>query len=130
MSIKVENIGKRSWKTLEDIVVSSLGYRITVKKGLETDFASIPQIFWSIIGAPTTGLYLKPSIVHDALYMSEAVERSEADAIFLDLMKQQGVSWLKRNIMYSAVRVGGMFVWNSHKPDTVLENKQYIRIER
>jgi hypothetical protein len=129
MGIKIEKVSKREYRLLEDVVVSTLGYRITVKQGLVFDGASIPKVFWNIIGSPFTGAYTLPALVHDCLYMSEAVERKTADAIFLDLMKQQGVSWLKRNIMYRAVRVGGMFVWNSHKPETVLENKQYIRIE-
>jgi hypothetical protein len=129
MGIKIEKVSKREYKLLEDVTVSTLGYRITVKKGLVSDGASVPKVFWNIIGSPFTGAYTLPALVHDALYMSEAVDRSEADAIFFDLMEQSGVSFLKRYVMYYAVRVGGYFVWNKHDTDTVNYNKRFIDVE-
>jgi hypothetical protein len=106
-----------------------LGYRITVMKGLEFDGASIPKVFWSIIGSPFTGKYTRSALVHDALYMSESLTRKEADSVFLDLMKQDGVSFTKRSVMWSAVRIGGYFVWKKHKSHMVEINKKYVRIE-
>jgi hypothetical protein len=129
MGISIEKISNSEYSLLKDVTVESLGYRITVMKGLEFDGASIPKMFWSIIGSPFTGKYTRSALVHDALYMSESLTRKEADSVFLGLMKQDGVSLLKRNVMWGAVRIGGYFVWKKHKSHMVEINKKYVRVE-
>jgi hypothetical protein len=39
---------------------------VVVPKGFETDFASVPRVFWTII--PPDGKYTKAAVVHDYLY--------------------------------------------------------------
>jgi hypothetical protein len=129
MGISIEKISKSEYSLLKDVVVESLNYKITVMKGLEFDGASIPKAFWSIVGSPFTGNYTRSALVHDALYMSESLDRKTCDNIFLDLMRQDGVSLVKRTLMYLAVRVGGYFVWKKHKSHMVEVNNRYVRIE-
>ena len=128
MGIKIEKVDKSQYKLIEGFFVSSLGYTITVKEGLIFDGASIPKVFWTIIGSPFTGLYTKSATVHDALYMSEMLPRSICDDIFLDLMKQAGVGYFKRYTMYWAVRGFGWSVWSKHKPEEVKFNKGFIDV--
>jgi len=90
-------------------VILAVGRSITVPAGFETDFASVPRLFWRII--PPWGRYSAAAVVHDYLYETDAVSRLEADRIFLDLMKRLGVPFWKRHLMYRAVRIGGWLPW-------------------
>ncbi len=102
------------------IVTRPLSY--TTKKGVThevpigfvTDGASIPKIFWSIVGSPFTGLYSEAALIHDYLYCKQKTTRGYADSVFLEAMKELGVSWWKRRAMWTAVRVGGWAPWNKH----------------
>lgn len=85
--------------------------KVIVPKGFETDLASIPQIFRSII--PQVGRHAQPAIVHDFCYVNDqgGMTKKEADEMFLDGMKSVGVGWLRRRAMYLAVRAGGTGHW-------------------
>lgn len=86
-------------------------WSVTVPKGAETDFASVPRIFWPIIRPD--GRHGKAAVVHDYLYRVAPVSRVVADAIFLDAMATLGVSRWRRWSMYLAVRLfgGRAFKW-------------------
>lgn len=86
---------------------------ITIPEGFETDFASVPQILWSVI--PPWGKYGKAAVLHDYLYKSGIFERGRCDDIFLEAMEVLDVSWIKRKIIYRGVRMGGWIAWNSHR---------------
>jgi hypothetical protein len=78
---------------------------IHVPLGFVTDFASVPQIFWSIL--PPTGKYGKASVIHDYLYQSKIRSRMQADAIFHEAMLVLKVPKWKAGLMYWAVRCFG-----------------------
>ena len=95
----------------KDKTVESLGYSITVKKGFDFDGASIPKWLWSIYGSPLNGNYVVASLIHDGLYASQIVSKSLSDKIFLDVMKQSNVGYIKRTSMYLAVKMFGGKDW-------------------
>ena len=111
MNLKVNIIKNDVFILLEDVVVESLGYKITVKKEFDFDGASIPKWLWSIYGSPLNGNYVVASLIHDGLYASQLVSKMVADNIFLDLMKQSKVGYVKRTSMYLAVKVFGGKDW-------------------
>lgn len=81
-----------------------------VPAGFQTDLASIPRGFRSII--PQVGKHLQPAIAHDFSYDGNTdLSKADADLLFLEGMKSTGVWWLRRRIMYAAVRVGGKGHW-------------------
>ncbi len=90
------------------------GEAIYVPKGFKTDFASIPKIFWSIIGSPT-GKYTGASVIHDYCYYKGMYTRKRSDQIFLEAMKVLKVSWWKRYSMYFAVRIGAGIPWRNYR---------------
>ncbi len=130
MDLKVNIVKEDVLILLEDVVVESLGYRITVKAGFDFDGASIPQAFWSMYGNPLSGKFRIAALIHDALYASEYFPRELADAIFLDLMKQHEVVYIKRQTMYYAVRSAGWYVWRGHKESEVKKYKEFIDVEK
>ena len=109
--LKVNIVSENVFILSEDKTVESLGYSVTVKNGFDFDGASIPKWLWSIYGSPLNGTYVVASLIHDALYASQKVSKSVSDKIFLDIMKQSNVGYIKRISMYLAVRVFGGKDW-------------------
>jgi hypothetical protein len=90
-------------------------WTFTVPAGFRNDLASIPKRLRGII--PQVGRHLQAAIAHDWCYTDKVflhgrkMTRAEADQLFLDGMMSLGVPWLRRKVMYSAVRVGGRGRW-------------------
>ncbi len=105
-TLKVEETPSGLWKVVEDFSYhNKKDDIIVVPAGFLTDFASVPRIFWTLI--PRYGKYTSASVLHDYLYSIKERSREESDRIFLDAMKVLKVSWWKRRVMWSAVRMFG-----------------------
>lgn len=108
-------------KLLSDLVyVSGKNETFTVPAGFETDWASIPWIFWNLPGFDSDGPAAVPAVLHDYLYSLRGGEpynksRRECDDIFLEAMQLVGVTWLNRHIIYQAVRLCGGIYSRSEK---------------
>jgi hypothetical protein len=115
---RIEVLGERSFQTLEPfhVVFSVDGSprRVDIPAGLITDLGSVPRFArWlvSVADAPFS------FIVHDALYAGHArgldITRAVADRVMLALMdyRRSPRSWLRRRVIYSAVRAGGWLVY-------------------
>lgn len=112
----LEEAGSKHWKVLEELIyVADAEFRITVPRGFITDGASIPRGFWSLIGHPLNGKHASPAVVHDYLYVTQAFDKDYADRVFLEAMKAKGVSFIRRHLMYYAVKFFGTSAWNSYK---------------
>lgn len=115
------------WVVEEDYFIFHRGKCIKIKKGFTTDGASIPNtpmIRW-LIGHPFSMPLLPCAIGHDGLYAGELLPRKECDWLFLELMKRAKIGWLKRNAVWSAVRLGGAVVWARHTVDSILKAREY-----
>lgn len=60
-------------------------------------------------------------VIHDFLYRykkvsNRPISREEADLVFLDLMREDGVSGSKALCAYWAVRLFGKIAWRKAKP--------------
>ncbi len=95
------------------------GETIVVPTNFVTDGASIPRVFWGFIGSPLTGNYICSAVIHDYLCVlasERKYSRKKADEIFLEGMKESGVSWWRRKLMYRAVRTGAFFNRKNQNP--------------
>ncbi|CBE67454.1 MAG: DUF1353 domain-containing protein [Candidatus Methylomirabilis oxygeniifera] len=75
--------------------------------GTEVDGASIPQLFWSIIGGPFEGPYINASIIHD--YYCRTMERTAHDThrnLYYGMRTSQVPKW-KAKLMHWAVSAFG-----------------------
>ena len=69
----IEDINKKPFINNEELQVviedkiEQVFYGFTIKKGYIWDGASIPRMFWRLIGAPTDNKFLIPSLIHDIL---------------------------------------------------------------
>ena len=75
----------------------------TAPAGLEIDGASIPPIFWSIIGAPYTGEYRAASVIHDAACIEKKYPSPMVHETFYYAMKASQVPEPQAKLMYAAV---------------------------
>ena len=110
-TLELEIINENLFILSKDKTVESLGYSVTVKKGFDFDGASIPKWLWSIYGSPLNGDYVVASLIHDGLYASQKISKSLSDKVFLDVMKQSKVGYMKRTSMYLAVKLFGAKDW-------------------
>lgn len=81
---------------------------VIVPKGYRTDGASIPKLFWSLIGGPL-GKYAPAAIVHDFILEYDMYPRKRCDEIFEEALGVLGVGWFKRKLMYWGVRMYSLF---------------------
>lgn len=127
--LTVTKVSARMWE-VERAFTYRLGSKegeesVTVPKGFKTDFASVPRAFWQVL--PPDGTYTQAAVVHDYLYYAQIFTRKKSDYVFLEAMGVLGVSWWKRRVMYTAVRLFGGLCWkgrtkpsktNPEKPKT------------
>lgn len=70
---EIEQINKKPFINLLDLNVdlkdfrNDKGYNFLIKKGYTWDGATIPRIFWRLIGSKTDNKFLIPSLIHDVL---------------------------------------------------------------
>lgn len=86
---------------------------LVVPAGYITDLASIPK--WT----PVTRSFLhgtarRAAVLHDYLYETQA-GKEFADDVFMAAMKAEGVGWLARSLMFSAVHVFGHAVYDKRR---------------
>lgn len=97
----------RRWQLTHDLIyIDSDGNEHCVAKDSVTDFASVPTpLQWLV---PRTGTHSKAAVVHDALWCRAnkgTLDRRVADEVFLDALVSLGVPWLRRRMMWAAVRI-------------------------
>ncbi|HEX8691201.1 MAG TPA: DUF1353 domain-containing protein [Longimicrobium sp.] len=87
---------------------------VTVPSGFVTDFASIPAPFKPIFSRDPHDL---PAVIHDYLYWRQSCKRDQADTLFRIGLRDMGISGLKADAMYRAVRIAGGSAWKANEND-------------
>lgn len=118
----------KNWILCEDLIVDyedeKYSFRLIIKQGYITDGGSVPDAFRGIV--EPHGKYLVAFFIHDALYSTELCKRSIADDLLCRLCGELGANWIVRNGIWTAVRIGGGFVWKEHTIRSIDVNKTYI----
>ncbi len=115
LPLDLEYLDGRSWRLLSAFTFGSvvLARVIELPIGFQTDFASIPKVFWNLL--PPTGRYGKAAVIHDFLYRTPFyATRKQADQVLFEGMTELGVGWGTRQIIYWGVRVGGRRSWKGY----------------
>lgn len=89
----------------------SITSKIKVPKGFTCDGASIPKFLWKIFGHPLEGDIVRAAVLHDYLYRTKRTSRKNADWLFFTIMREDGVGFIKRSLMWLAVRLFGGFCY-------------------
>lgn len=104
-TVKAEWLTKtREMRLLESFAFKDPNCKVwAVPKGAVVDGASIPQLFWSLIGGPFEGRYRDASVVHD-YYCKVRTEPSEqVHEMFYTAMLANGVDSNRAAMMFYAV---------------------------
>lgn len=125
----LERISSTEYKFIGNLSFENDKYIVTIKKGLTTDGASIPRLFWTIIGCPLSGKYVGSALIHDGLYGSHALSKEESDILFLEMMAANKVGFIKRNLMYLAVKIGGKSAYYGKTDEYIKEASKYVSIK-
>lgn len=94
------------------VLVEPLRYRgnedlFEVPAGSKTDFASVPALFQWLI--PRSGRYTRAAVLHDHLWKkAPEVSLADADGIFRRAMAELNVPFLRRWLMWAAVRIASL----------------------
>jgi len=109
-------------------ILFKYGVEIIARPKFKCDGGSVPRMFWSLISDPYATRYLLGFVLHDILYAAEYFPRSTCDWILLEILEELRVSWIRRNEVWSGVKIGGRAVWSKHTPDSVHDARQHTRM--
>lgn len=104
--------GPTLYKLLKEVSYKDNDVEFVVPTDYVTDFASVPRATaWMI---PSSGSWNPAAIIHDylisdVLEKQHAIKSNHVDQIFYNAMKELGVPWYRRTIMYGGVRLGALF---------------------
>ena len=97
------------WQLVEPLSYAGRAESFVVPAGFTTDFASVPQALTWLV--PRYGRYTKAAILHDFLWRRCREGRfdwSDADGILRRAMRELDVPFLRRWLMWGAVRLAGI----------------------
>lgn len=112
-----------------NLTLRGVPHRVTIGKGFVYDGASIPRFFWRVVGHPYQGRTLPGATVHDALYASELMARSDADSVFYAMMKATKTGRVKRLLFWLIVRFFGGSVWSHHTARSREKARKFVKVE-
>jgi hypothetical protein len=97
------------WRLEEPLSYTGRDELFVVPAGFTTDFASVPQsLTWLV---PRYGRYTKAAILHDYLWQrcrEGAFAWADADGVLRRAMRELDVPFLRRWLMWGAVRLAGI----------------------
>lgn len=113
----IKPLSSYHYLTCCDIQFTVDDMQFTIPKDFETDLASIPKLVWPVL-APAHSSLIRPAIVHDWFYRKTCeFSRSQTDLIFYHMLRNDGVSRARANIMYYAVRTFGWLYYKKEYCD-------------
>jgi len=106
------------WRILRDVTVQigagAHRHLVTVRRGLVTDFASVPKFIRPLF--PDRICYGVGALVHDHLYKSGEVGKVIADALLKGLLLDcDGAAEWQAEIFFQAVHLFGFVAWRKHR---------------
>ena len=98
-------------RVLHDFDLSQYGIDAVIPGGYESDGMSVPRFFWRWVGGRVGGRTLAPSIVHDYLYETRIMTRSEADEWYRRALVANGYPRAKARAVWLGLRAFGWSHW-------------------
>lgn len=123
--------GDQGWYLLEDFTIlykiKNIWYKITCKKNFDWDGASIPQFIRNIMGDKMLIFYIVASLYHDLFYVChhEIISRDTADTFFHDVVGVYNGSFLRQDLVWSAVRTFGWIMWDYQEDKEITKQEKY-----
>lgn len=109
--VKFKQVSGTDYELIEAFTYEGEYETFNIPAGFRTDFATVPTVLQWL--APKVGPYNYASLVHDYLCETEILSGADTDGIFRRLLRECGVGWLQRNLMWVGVRIGSL--GNKHR---------------
>ena len=109
--VVVKQLDNENWEVRRSLRYTGTKDSFEVPIGQGTDFASVPRLFvWFL---PRYGSYTMAAILHDYLWRARAskgeMDWVDADGLFRRAMRELKVPFLRRWIIWTAVRWAALF---------------------
>jgi hypothetical protein len=102
-TLDIREVKDGLWELLAPLVYKGREQTFIIPAGFQTDLATIPTAFRWLLSP--TGKYQKAAVLHDWLLRTRTVSPEDADGIFRRAMRELDVSFLRRYMMWAAVRL-------------------------
>ena len=102
------------------------GDAFTIKRGFWWDGASIPRIFWTVIGDPWEADIAPAALIHDILYATHYFDRAKTDEVMFEVNEINGMNPVKNIAVYRALRIGGWKAWNEKTDEMIAGAKRHL----
>lgn len=93
------------------------GRMVWIPAGYVCDGASIPRLFWSIVGSPFDPINVVGAWAHDYIYLTHLTDRNTADEVAFQIWRQAGMTLRKARVMWFAVNKFAGFAWKNNESD-------------
>ena len=114
----LEDDGTTVVRTLRPLYYQTAIGLVVVPENFRSDGASMPRLFWRLIGHPFQMQYLREAILHDWLYRTQPCSRALADRIFYELLAGKVKPW-RRRLIYLGLRLGGWIAWRQNRKELI-----------
>lgn len=114
----LEDDGTTVVRTLRPLYYQTALGLVVVPENFRSDGASMPRLFWRLIGHPFQMQYLREAILHDWLYRTQPCSRALADRIFYNLLAGKVKEW-RRKLIYLGLRLGGWIAWRQNRKELI-----------
>lgn len=112
-----EQPGRHHVRLLQDHLIMIGPRAVWIPSGYVCDGASIPRLFWPVVGRPLERNNVFYAIPHDFLYLTHIASRSLADEVLFQLALQAGESKWEARKEWAAVRVAGAGAYRNTEED-------------
>ena len=101
----------------EELVILWRGKTLVVPAGFESDGASVPRFLWGSVSPQIHPATLRGAVAHDFIYRNQPTgwTRKEADELFYDLIREDGLAWWTAQKAYWGVRLFGGGAWRGEQ---------------
>ena len=109
-TLKVEQLGRTTFRLIDKLVFETRECVITVPVGYVTNFASLESLHNIVLFplyALLSGYGNYASTIHDYLYSEGFYSRKDCDDIFYDALRAEGLSRWRAYLFWLGVRLGG-----------------------
>lgn len=109
-TLKVEQLGRTTFRLVDKLVFETRECVITVPAGYVTNFASLESLHNILLFplyALLSGYGNYASTIHDYLYSEGCYSRKECDDIFYDALRAEGLARWRAYLFWLGVRLGG-----------------------
>lgn len=100
-----------SVRTTQSLPLYWYGIGARIPAGFVSDGMSVPRFLWRILGATIDSKTLGPSIVHDWLYQTHILTKSEADGWYYAQLVDNGYGRTKALLVWLGLRLFGWSHW-------------------